>query len=87
MARFTLEGNYASRMLAQYLWGQQEAPKPEEIADAKFIRPFPARTTVEIDAREYMENVAKTSCLPGKECSSVSLTAPPKKAKNSLSTT
>ena len=34
MARFTLEGNYASRMLSQYLWGQQEAPKPEEIADA-----------------------------------------------------
>jgi len=49
MARFTLQGNYASRMLSQYLWGQQEAPKPEEIADAKFIRPFSARTTVEIE--------------------------------------
>ena len=40
MAKFEIKGNYASRMLSQYLWGQQEAPKPEEIADAKFIRPL-----------------------------------------------
>jgi len=34
MDKFEIKGNYANRMLSQYLWGQQEAPKPEEIADA-----------------------------------------------------
>lgn len=87
MARFTLEGNYASRMLCQYLWGQQEAPKPEEIADAKFIRPLPARTTVEIDAREYMENVGKNIVLAQQRMFQCFFNGTTKKAKNSLSTT
>ncbi len=34
MAKFEIKGNYANRILSQYLYGQQEVPKPEEIADA-----------------------------------------------------
>ena len=32
----SLQGNYAQEVLSYYLWGQQSAPNPSEIADEKY---------------------------------------------------
>ncbi len=63
MAKLNLNGNYAEQMLSLYLWGQITPPKPDEMADAKWIRPNGATTTAEIDAQEYMNNVGKNLAL------------------------
>lgn len=53
------DNNYALEVLSYYLWGQSKAPAPAEIADEKFIRPASANTTVQIDAQEYMDQIAR----------------------------
>ena len=35
-AKLSLQGNYAEKVLSYYLWGQENAPKPSEIADEKY---------------------------------------------------
>ena len=52
-----VEGIFAK--VSYYLWGQSKAPAPAEIADEKFIRPTSADTTVQIDAQEYMDQIAR----------------------------
>ena len=32
-----VDGDFAIKILSWYLWGQEKAPKPEELADAKWI--------------------------------------------------
>ena len=53
------DNNYALEVLSYYLWGQSKAPAPAEIADEKFIRSTSADTTVQIDAREYMDKIVR----------------------------
>lgn len=67
-----LNGNYAAEILSYYLWGSSQAPKANEIADAKFIRENNDRyndldnpmTTVYIKSAEYMEKFSQYILLP-----------------------
>ncbi|MBQ9182222.1 MAG: hypothetical protein IJ143_00380 [Neisseriaceae bacterium] len=36
IAKLSLQGNYAETVLSYYLWGQANAPKPNEIVDEKY---------------------------------------------------
>ena len=60
------DNNYALEVLSYYLWGQSKAPEPAEIADEKFIRSTSADTTVQIDAREYMDQIVRPNFELGK---------------------
>ena len=55
-------GNYAVEMLSYYLWGQKTAPKPEEIADEKWMDR--KERTVQIDAVGYMEKTGLSQFDP-----------------------
>ena len=35
-AKLSLQGNYAEKVLSYYLWGQENAPKSNEIVDEKY---------------------------------------------------
>ena len=52
-----LTKDYGVAMLSYYLWGQSNAPKPEEISSAKWIDR--ENITVKVSASKYMELVDK----------------------------
>lgn len=54
MATLNLYGNYAEQILSLYLWDQITPPDPSELADDKWIRPYDATSTVEVNASSYM---------------------------------
>ena len=55
-SNLSLQGNYASKVLSYYLWGQETAASPTDIADEKWLSHDPV--TLNIDASEYLQTVS-----------------------------
>ena len=55
----SLQGNYAEKVLSYYLWGQEEAPKSDNIVDEQYIdRP----SNISMD--RILASVGWATCCP-----------------------